>query len=500
MVSTNPWLAKAGITAFPYAMAPMNNITPLTYRDGITYLKMLEALSAWVQNTVAVEFQDALEAAFNDFEAGIKNAEDTIIENKNEWQALFDDFMAFVVVRLEGLNDQAVANNIDNTVTETHKALDRIYTTQETHIAALTAVNTELLRLKSVDDAQGITLNTHKTEIDANKTEIDANKASANANFAATNGRIAEIERIHGVKPVDVIFIGDSYFTGYQPLPTAYIKSVPTMVVERLNNEGLLTYVSRNYSGNAGGYDSSGGTPYNTYYQTQVDAAIAANHSNCRLIIFGGGRNDSNSGKDVYTKAKGMYAQMRAKYPMAKIIVAPLWDNTKFTANQLKTFKSILKAATDSACSVDVNSLWIGGLTVDSEWIDSVPHPKLMVAEMMGAAIYSMIKGTKLPGLSSNYYVHSSSGVQEGVANLDGFTVTLTMQQTVGAAFGNTYVLGTVDAVMTPARNQYFLGFSGNGATTNLYQIIPGGNITLQASTGGVAGLMGFQSTYPIGV
>lgn len=114
MVSTNPWLVKGGITAFPYAMTPMNNITPLTYRDGITYLKMLEALSAWVRDTVAVEFQEAVEKAFVDFEAGIKNAEDTIIGNKLEWQTLFDSFMEFVVERLEALNDEAVTNLIKN--------------------------------------------------------------------------------------------------------------------------------------------------------------------------------------------------------------------------------------------------------------------------------------------------------------------------------------------------------------------------------------------------
>ena len=137
MVPTNPYFPNGGITPFPYQMQPMNATTPLTFREGITFQGMLEQLRDWVQNSVAVEFQGAVEKALEDFQAGITNAEETIIATQlawsvandafttavddrmelaeadiaNEkviWQNLFDDFMADVVAQIGVLNDAAI--------------------------------------------------------------------------------------------------------------------------------------------------------------------------------------------------------------------------------------------------------------------------------------------------------------------------------------------------------------------------------------------------------
>lgn len=121
MVSINPL-----VTPFPYPTSPLQNTTPLTYREGITVLGMLESLKDWIQDGVAPELFSAVEKAINEFSAGLTNAENTIIQSKEEWITRFDTFMADIVVELEGLNDEAVSNLIVNPLTQTGIALGAV--------------------------------------------------------------------------------------------------------------------------------------------------------------------------------------------------------------------------------------------------------------------------------------------------------------------------------------------------------------------------------------
>ena len=504
----NPYSVNTGLRPFPYIMTPLNNITPFTYRNGTQMLEILVKFEHYLTETLVPEFDKTINDAFKDFQAGLTNAENTIIANKEEWQASFDAFMADISNTLQGLNDQAMSDLIKNPTSKTSIELAKIY-------AKITSVNTAIAAVELRTTAIETILNTGRlstTEINKLATKAalattDSAVASHTTTLATlsasqvdTGNKVTELQRLYTVKPIDIVFIGDSYFTGYQPLPTPWIKSVPTIVTERLNARGLNQYVAHNYSGNAGGYDSSIGGG-DTTFQTQVNTAIAdATISNCKLIVFGGGRNDSNSGKDVKSKAKAMYKQMRAKFPQAKIIVVPFWDYTRFNTGQRKTFMSIFDAAKEEGCVYDVNSLWLAGLTKADAWIDSIPHPLIGVAEIMASGIMSLNDGGSLPGLSGEYYVRPSSGFTGGIATLEGMTCSVTMKNDIGANFGNSYIIGTLDPIFRPAGNQYIQGYSGNGATTNLYQIVGStGDIGLQAFSGGIAGLSGLTTSYPLG-
>lgn len=59
MVLINPYLAP---------FKPVNNITPFTYRDGVTYLEILESLSFYVQNTLVDYVNENFTNLGNEFE------------------------------------------------------------------------------------------------------------------------------------------------------------------------------------------------------------------------------------------------------------------------------------------------------------------------------------------------------------------------------------------------------------------------------------------------
>lgn len=505
------------IIPFPFVMEPLSQITPFSYRDGLTYAKMLEGLRAYLNSYIVPSFNEKMDELLNHFQDGIENAENTVITSKLEWQKFFDDFIANFQGEIKLLNDEAISQLIVDVDSATGATLRELFvsTARMEIIEALvttgrlseTGINqkfdeffasTVAPEVIRVADELAQSLRFDLATKDA-LALTNASVAAVTAESANNKTRIAELERIYPVAPIDAVFIGDSYFTGYQPLPTPWIKSVPEFVIEKLNKRGLNNYVNHNYAGNAGGYDSSIGGG-DTTFQTQVNDAIAANHPNCRLIVFGGGRNDSNSGKDVNSKARAMYKQIRTKYPMAKIVVAPLWDNTRFRATQLATFTSIFNAAEQEGCVYNVNSLWISGLTPDSEWIDSIPHPKLAVAESMANGIVSLIDGGSLPGITHKFFVRDSSGASNGIASLNQFTVSVSMKNEIGGDFGADYVIGRLDPIFRPAGNQYIVGFSGSGSTLNLYQIVgETGDFGLQASAGGKTGLCGFVTSYPVG-
>lgn len=61
---------------FPYNMQPVNNIAAFTYRTGTTFMEMLEEMRVYLNENMRPEFNTALQAIADDFQAGILNAEE----------------------------------------------------------------------------------------------------------------------------------------------------------------------------------------------------------------------------------------------------------------------------------------------------------------------------------------------------------------------------------------------------------------------------------------
>lgn len=65
---------------FPYQMTPLSGVTPFTYRDGATYLYILERMQHWLSETLVPEFNAAIENAITEYQAGLGNAETYVDE------------------------------------------------------------------------------------------------------------------------------------------------------------------------------------------------------------------------------------------------------------------------------------------------------------------------------------------------------------------------------------------------------------------------------------
>lgn len=127
MNSTNNWLAKSTLTPFPYPIAPMNNTTPLTMREGITFQGTLERLRHWLENNVIPGFEGIMESAYQDFVKGLENAENTVVENRLEWQKIFNDFIQNFQNEVKALNDEAIAQLVQEGDSATGQALKEIF-------------------------------------------------------------------------------------------------------------------------------------------------------------------------------------------------------------------------------------------------------------------------------------------------------------------------------------------------------------------------------------
>lgn len=122
--------SPTNVVPFPFIMQPLTQITPFSYRDGMTYAKTLEEFGWYLTENVIPEFNTKMEEIIANFQAGIANAEAEIVGTKDAWQALFDAFMANVVAEIAALNDAAVTTMVDNPASNLSLALNKRYRTQ----------------------------------------------------------------------------------------------------------------------------------------------------------------------------------------------------------------------------------------------------------------------------------------------------------------------------------------------------------------------------------
>lgn len=110
------------VIPFPFFMEPLTQITPFSYRDGMTYAKMVEGLRLYLNQFIVPSFNEKMDEIIEEFQEGIKNSEDSVIATKEEWHNLFVAFMDDVVAQLQVLNDEAMSNLIENANTQTGSA------------------------------------------------------------------------------------------------------------------------------------------------------------------------------------------------------------------------------------------------------------------------------------------------------------------------------------------------------------------------------------------
>ena len=123
---------------------PLTTVTPFTYREGATMLSIMETFKEWAVQ-LGPEVQLIVDETLGLFNEQFATLTADVATTKDQWQDLFDAFMANVVAELEGLNDQAVANLANNPASKLSVALNALFAnkaTQETVESGRLSVDT----------------------------------------------------------------------------------------------------------------------------------------------------------------------------------------------------------------------------------------------------------------------------------------------------------------------------------------------------------------------
>ena len=107
----------------PFRISPLNNITPFTYRDGTSFMELLESIRTYINDEYRPAFDTELNRIISEFNEGIENAENHFTETKADWETKWGDFMANVTGELAALNDVAITGLINNLESAARNAL-----------------------------------------------------------------------------------------------------------------------------------------------------------------------------------------------------------------------------------------------------------------------------------------------------------------------------------------------------------------------------------------
>lgn len=103
---------------FSRGFVPVNNVTPFTYRDGASYLEILECLSQYVKE-LAPDISTKLGQIVAQFSEELQST-------KDDWEAKWAAFMVDVTAELAALNDAAMAGLILDGLSATRVALQSV--------------------------------------------------------------------------------------------------------------------------------------------------------------------------------------------------------------------------------------------------------------------------------------------------------------------------------------------------------------------------------------
>lgn len=263
-------------------------------------------------------------------------------ETANAAQSTADD----AVARLNalGATDNTAAGQLKTKIDTTHTEQNAVKsdlsvfkTSTNGNIASLQSKNTEI-----ENNLTNITSSVHTNTTDITSIEANLNALHADSTTNATtlynairnSSRILSVNQpfvSHGSNII--VTFGDSYAANTNSRSWAY------MLAQKLG------WTLHNYAKSGAGYAGP-----NTTYMSEFNTAKADtsyNHDDVSLVVIGGSRNtnDGYSGS-LKTAAQGLFQQVSAEYPNARIIAVPLlWDKTPTSGYWRYNAASIAEAA-----------------------------------------------------------------------------------------------------------------------------------------------------------
>jgi len=91
---------------FSGTVSPLSNITPFTYRDGLTFAEMLSDLKDYMVETMYPDFSAELERIIEEFNAGIKEADDAVVSTVEQFDEIHTAFTQAVAAQIAGINER----------------------------------------------------------------------------------------------------------------------------------------------------------------------------------------------------------------------------------------------------------------------------------------------------------------------------------------------------------------------------------------------------------
>lgn len=112
-------------------IVPVNQITPLTYRDGVTYIQMLTELSEYVKSILHPSLQHTVDQLVSEVEAQMDKHHDQYVDGVQEFQRIHDAFMSDVNAKLIALNDGAMSDVVKDESSLLSKTLFGMFASQQ---------------------------------------------------------------------------------------------------------------------------------------------------------------------------------------------------------------------------------------------------------------------------------------------------------------------------------------------------------------------------------
>jgi hypothetical protein len=150
-------------------VVPVNQITPLTYRDGVTYIQMLTELSEYVKSILHPSLQHTVDELVSEVEKQMDQHHDQYVEGVQEFQRIHDAFMSDVNASLIALNDGAVSDLVKDETSRLGEVLRELFPSHEVLDTTVTAVRNEMSLLESQTNE---TISTLSDTVDDNADEI----------------------------------------------------------------------------------------------------------------------------------------------------------------------------------------------------------------------------------------------------------------------------------------------------------------------------------------
>lgn len=190
------------LDGFPRTGRPWNNITPFTYRDGLTYLEVLEALRVWVRDVLTAHINNEMEDFAVDWNQVLNEFQVAVIESFDQKIAEFDadaqSFMDAVDSMFTDLRN-SLESDVASQLATVNGALASWDTTYNTFTANIQALVDQWTSTQ-IENNDVIT-----AAIIANRESATSEKLNATINAATSS--------VYGARTV---FDGDSITIGSQ--------------------------------------------------------------------------------------------------------------------------------------------------------------------------------------------------------------------------------------------------------------------------------------------